>query len=265
MKADDAEVPKHLWNERVLAEIPGLIPGPEHIAALDTIRGMCTLYWRRKVTRSFIRYMESKHGLDWGRRQRLDELVRSSELRQDVVAGLDCLTRTWKANWWEWLGGSQLFFWRWTEEYRLQAQDGVPIYIKGSLPCFRMPQKPPPAKHREAVKKKISKVRQRRYFWKGFVASLTQFFEVPKGEHDLRMVYDASESGLNDALWAPTFGLPTVDSLLSGLEHDTWMGDNDLGEMFLNFQLDPVIQPYCGVNVSALFPGEAGEGEVIWE
>ena len=44
------------------------------------------------------------------------------------------------------------------------------------------------------------------------------------------MVNDASKSGLNDAIWAPSFGLPTVDSSLWGIDWSTHMGDLDLGD-----------------------------------
>lgn len=37
------------------------------------------------------------------------------------------------------------------------------------------------------------------------------------------MVYDASQSELNDALWAPNFQLPTVDILARGLGLVIWM------------------------------------------
>ena len=82
--------------------------------------------------------------------------------------------------------------------------------------------------------------------------SLTGFFAVPKGEDDIRIVYDASVCGLNDALWCPNCFLPTIDSVLRNAGSETWFGDIDLGEMFLNFQLDEKILPWVGVDVSEL-------------
>ena len=82
--------------------------------------------------------------------------------------------------------------------------------------------------------------------------SLTGFFTVPKGEDDIRIVYDASACGLNDALWCSNFFLPTIDSVLQNAGSETWFGDIDLGEMFLNFQLDEKILPWVGVDVSEL-------------
>ena len=59
------------------------------------------------------------------------------------------------------------------------------------------------------------------------------------------MVYDASKSGLNEVLWAPSFCLSTVDSTFRSIESTTRLGDLDLGEMFLNFMLHKFIQPYA--------------------
>jgi len=67
---------------------------------------------------------------------------------------------------------------------------------------------------KEAVKLKLQKVRLRRYIAKGTVVSLTSFFSVPKGEDDIRMVYDGTKSGLNAAMWVPRFGLLTIETHL---------------------------------------------------
>jgi hypothetical protein len=67
---------------------------------------------------------------------------------------------------------------------------------------------------------------------------------------DIRVVYDATVCGLNDALWAPNFFLPTVDSILRNASSSSWFGDIDLGEMFLNYPLDEDIRPYAGVDVT---------------
>jgi len=40
---------------------------------------------------------------------------------------------------------------------------------------------------------------------------------------------------------------------------DTWMGDLDLGEMFLNFWLDEQLRPYAGVDVTSLGRRELDE------
>jgi len=71
------------------------------------------------------------------------------------------------------------------------------------------------------------------------------------------MVYDGTKSGLNSVLWAPWFPLPTVDSHLCAVEKDTFMGDLDIGEMFLNFMLTKKVQMHAGVDLTPYFPDEA--------
>ena len=68
---------------------------------------------------------------------------------------------------------------------------------------------------------KLYKVQQRRYVSSGHVTSLTGYFCVPKGSDDIRMVYDATKCGLNAAVRAPNFGLPTVDDSLRAVEVNT--------------------------------------------
>jgi hypothetical protein len=84
------------------------------------------------------------------------------------------------------------------------------------------------------------------------------------------MVYDATKSGLNGSLWAPSFGLPTVDSTLRSIDFNTYLGDLDLGEMFLNFKLHPFVQPYAGVDLTAYISKDEvlkqeGPNAVCWE
>ncbi len=69
------------------------------------------------------------------------------------------------------------------------------------------------------------------------VKSLIKYFAVPKGEDDIKLVYNAAANCLNECVWVPTFWLPTIDTLLRAVDKDLWMMDRDMGDMFLNFQL----------------------------
>ena len=77
-------------------------------------------------------------------------------------------------------------------------------------------------------------------------------FDVPKGNSDIQMVYDGSRSGFNESIWAPWFGLPTVETMTRTVLPRGWCGDRDFGEMFLNFMLHPEARAYCGVDLSQL-------------
>ena len=82
------------------------------------------------------------------------------------------------------------------------------------------------------------------------IVSLTSFFDVPKGESDIRMVYDGTKCGLHRAVWIPSFFLPNVQSHLRAVEEGTFMCDVDLGEMFLNFMVHPSMRKYLGVDLT---------------
>ena len=105
------------------------------------------------------------------------------------------------------------------------------------------------ASTRTKVCTKLLDVLAKGYFEEGVVTNLMPFFSVPKGTHDVRLVYDGSKSGLNSYLWAPWFPLPTITTLERSLVPGSVMGDLDIGEIFLNFLLHPRLRPYTGVDL----------------
>jgi hypothetical protein len=85
---------------------------------------------------------------------------------------------------------------------------------------------------------------------------------VPKGDTDIRMVYNATSSGMTAHLWASWFALPTIYDLARALEVGTFMGDSDIGEMFLIFILEGNCACLAGVDLTHYVPEVelAGEG-----
>ena len=89
------------------------------------------------------------------------------------------------------------------------------------------------------------------------------------------MVYNVFKCGLNDAVSAPNFFMPTTDSSLRSVSATTWSGDNDLGEMFLNYMLHASIVPYAGIDITecqlpienppVISKPEVKEGGRVWE
>jgi hypothetical protein len=69
---------------------------------------------------------------------------------------------------------------------------------------------------RAQMKDKIAKVLRRCYLRSPVspIKSNIKYFAVPKGEDDVRMVYDATANGLNDCVWSPPFWLPTLNTLV---------------------------------------------------
>jgi hypothetical protein len=158
-------------------------------------------------------------------------------------------------------------FWNFPTDQQVPMRDGIILWMKGRLDPWLCPQRLP--KDRDNLPKMIEKLciaREKGYIDLGLVESLISFFDVPKGLTDIRMVYDGTKSGLNEVLRAPWFPLPTVDNLLRSVEPGTWMADNDVGEMFLNFVLHESVQAICGVDLTKYFPEGVPEGtQVLWE
>lgn len=261
-KSDNADVPAHLWDLRVLEGLPWLenkmncFRGPELAnqvkRGIEILRNFFLKVWKRKVLNELETWMKiqgpSLSNFTIAQR-------RAAEVKKHVLG----------ASWWTWDQGSTLFFWRWPLTYLEDALYGMKPRFDSQAPEYFVPQ---PKYDSEAirmkVKNKVAKVIDRGYIQlcpQDKLASLMFMFDVPKGDDDIRMVYDASKSGLNDALWAPWFSLPTIDSMCRSLEPGCFCTDNDYGEFFLNFPMHQELQQYCGVDVTQLFPDMPRESQ----
>ena len=267
---------------------------PAHTQLFVQLRVIGLRWYRLKVVSSFKKFLKQKYGHDvlllWANRTQLHwdcqppssassivvgefgtQLLPLSrpwwtELELDVSVGGDALRRALNADWWDWTFGSTPLFWRWPRERQRELRDGLRSCIKfDKLPNYWARQLyPSDPLHREKLIKKVSKVvaPTRGYVTKGLVKSLTGFFAVPKGVDDIRVVYDATKCGLNNALWSANFWLPTIDTILRNSSLDAWYGDIDLGEMFLNYPLDPRLRPYAGIDVTAVLNPTLSDAEL---
>jgi hypothetical protein len=257
VKADDAIIPIFLWNDTIYPNAP-----PHITHALDILHDWRLCLWRKHLVREFLQWFHHTHDVTNLHHRSL----LSAAARIDLTAGRDCLQRCMGSSWWEWSAGSCPLFWRWPHHYRERIRDGIPLWFKGIIPKWRRPQ--PSITDPQLwsnMRTKLQGVRSKGYIIKGDVFSLTSFFAVPKGDSDIRMVYDGTKSGLNGMLWAPWFPLPTIDAHLRALLPGYFMSDIDIGEMFLNFMLHESVQKYCGVDLTQLFPEEVLPGQVLWE
>ena len=246
-----------------------------HYTIFNWLRVQMLQRFRRSVTSSFVMYLREKYGpvldkkqqksvadVEWlkmkiRRRNRKGNIAigdkMHEELKRDLEQGTQAVTRASFASYWDWDGGSSLFFWRWPVEFMEEARDGTRPFVMGKLPRYRSGQRWPKDKAmRQAMEEKWKTIISRGYVGFGPVVSLTGSFPVPKGEDDIRMVYDATKCGLNEVLWAPNFFLPTIDTTLRHVDTSSWFGDIDLGEQFLNFSLHPSIRQYAGIDISAI-------------
>jgi hypothetical protein len=244
-KSDDAPAPIHLFDNRIFDSSEFQEEQRMGVSsALEVLRGFALRIWKRKVRSSFTRWLKQQpSGVkgDW------------HAMRE---AGWDACRRVDEASCWDWDAGSALLFWRWPEAYQRDSWEGVPPRFIGDPPTSKSPQ--PPYEVEEVklkVSKKLQKVLDRRYIEVVHDSSLESYmfmFDVPKGESDVRIVYDGSKSGFNDSTWAPWFALPTVEAMSRTVLPSCWCGDRDFGEMFLNFPLHPKARLYSGVDLSQL-------------
>ena len=177
----------------------------------------------------------------------------------DVSACRDIVWRASNNDWFEYPFGSRLNFFRWPAKYRSLARDGVPIHFLGPPPKSMKPQPGMDADEEKVLREKLLKIIKKRYIVvpDERLRSLIMYFGVPKGVfdgviQDWHIVYHIGANGLNDSVWAPTFWLPKVDSLLRMLDLDSLMEDQDMGEMFLNFELHPEVRKFVGVDINPL-------------
>ena len=137
-------------------------------------------------------------------------------------------------------------------------QDVQPHFLTGDFGTFVCRKDPPSTPgDEELVRKKVVQVCLKGYIEVGLVVSLIHYFHVKKGIFDVRMVYNGTGCGLNDSVWAPHFGLPTVRQILHSLVPDYSQCDLDIGEMFLNFLLNNTMKEMPGVDVQHVRSNEA--------
>jgi hypothetical protein len=188
--------------------------------------------------------------------KRANEAKSGSEahLIKDAKIGCEALEHVLDSTWWEQANGLGLRFWRCNAgAQRTAARDGVSVFVRGALPGFMNKSRPVDQMKLTLLASKIGTVRKRGCIKAGPIKSLADFFDVPKGD-DIRMVCNGTSSGLNDALLAPSFYLPTADAAGRLLSHSSFCVDLDLGEMFLNFPMDETMRPYAGMDLTQLAP-----------
>ena len=218
VKADNAAVPTRLWDDRIRS-------GGSDQDTQDRIFGLL----RRAMHRRFLkllrvdccRYMRDTHGSHWIKAPRITKGGQPTEVELDRRAIANILWHNVHTNWFEFNAGSRLVHFRFPKLYRTMARDGVPVWFERPGPNTREAQKTiADPDLRSKAKEKISKVLRRRYLVTAGIKikSLIKYFAVPKGEDDVRMVYDATANKLNDSVWVPSFYLPTIDSLTRAVD-----------------------------------------------
>ena len=119
-KSDDAGVPVHLWDDRVMEKLeehwrltdrkePPNLRSEDGQIKLKRILGWLRMLglrrWKKNLRLDFFRWYASE-----GRHHN-----ESADIKR---AGKAALVKANQASWWEWDKGSALFFWRWPEHYQ---------------------------------------------------------------------------------------------------------------------------------------------------
>ena len=252
VKSDDAAPPTFLWDcytlphVRVTDHSTGSLLNWER--SFELLRNRMLLQWKRNRWRSALNYISTK--------RRNNEPVDRTAL--DAIR--DALTKRLPGcTLFEWEGGSIPFFWEWSPEYQDFLHRGIPVWLKASKSKsenWKKPQPRPSPDEKPKIEKKLQGFIDKDYLrHDAGVEALISFFVVPKGDSDIRVVFDATKSGLNSHLEAPWFPLPTGESLLRSVRSGTWMADNDVGECFYNWRLDEKVIPFTGIDMSHYFQG----------
>jgi hypothetical protein len=265
-KNDDQQVQLAPWQARIELVLATTVPAA-HWVALEKFVMIC--YWKR-LFRSLVRYLRHTYGADFlqqyhdkashlerprKRRKKGGGIKVASTLTKltaDIRMGIQVLHQNSKSSHWDWDYGSSLIFWQWTNaEQRRAARDGMNAYIRAPLPSA-IGETSPRIKLQDQpqVFDKIYKHIQRGYLAVGPVKHLLHYFAVPKGTTDVRMVYDGTKGGLNEALWAPSFYLPDLMASTWFLDYDSWVFDLDYGECFSNFPQCPELRAHSGISLS---------------
>jgi hypothetical protein len=212
-KADDAVVPEYLWDRQLSPTLDPIL-----IKKLRYLRRFALRWWKLHLEKEFFQWFSLAYpdlNITDLIHKTCNPSVWPAAVYRDWEAGMDCLRRIHAAEWWEWTDGSRPFYWRWPLEYQTIIRDGLPIWELSELPKCFVPQQAARIRYMHlAMKRKLATVRNRRYIIPGTVRSLTSLFSVPKGDTDIRLVYDGTKSGLNKAVWAPWFPLPTIEAHL---------------------------------------------------
>jgi hypothetical protein len=289
-KADDALVHTAPWRLRVTLVVPMYWKrASRHTSSANVWDALDLfvqhIYWRL-LYRSLLRYLRSTYGLTvftWLRDARTNrslgysqqapkrrkmgddvnhDCTQEVELLRNVEVGLQVLKQNQGSftaikgaphpSSWEWSTGSAPIFWHWADpEQRRVARDGMKAFIRGPLPLGRGEERPRIKKQDSSkVYSKLCKILTHQYVVPGFIRHCLHYFAVPKGPDDIRMVYDGTKGGLNDALWAPSFYLPDTTACTWFLDYESWIFDLDFGECFLNFRQSPELLAYSGISLA---------------
>ena len=140
--------------------------------AFNILRKGMMRFYNVNLCRSFGRYLVQAYGSNWiqFRKKKIStrksRRVSAAEKRQkesekDLLVAREGLTRASLSAFMDWKAGSTIYFWRWPVEYQKKVQDGLEVYISGTLPSYWATQRfPVDFTKRQQMGQKLAKVCQ---------------------------------------------------------------------------------------------------------
>lgn len=260
-KADDAAVPVEFWDNQIDLGVPPTVKSK----VLNWARSVGHRKYIRRLTEDCYKHLQAEFGEDWTSQPRKSK-GKLTRLGREQHAINHIIWHASNTTWFEYKAGTRLVHFRWPKFYQKMVRDGVPVFFETEPPTTKEPQPPiHDADTRAKIRAKIDKVLYRRYMVGASTSGVAlkswiRYFGVPKGEFDIRVVYDGTANGLNDSIFTPTFWLPTIDTLTRALDSTSWMADRDVMDMFLNYTLHHSALPFTGVDLRPLI--NEGEAEM---
>ena len=228
---DNAAVKFHIWA------VGGDSEGMEK--ARESLRSMAWRWWITRIRKEMIFWLKGR------------ERSHPKEVQADVEGIRDCLTRLANSTWFEWTDGSRTHFWRWPERWLLEARDGARACVVEPPPRrLYWPPMPQEDWMEDLDVEKIAKSIMRRYIEPGKVSVVIPRMCVPKGDDDVRVDWAMTRNKVSPGLFASTFYLIGIYSLMDRIDAGMWIADFDCGEMFNNYTLHEDEREYAGVYLS---------------
>ena len=210
VKHDNADVVNAIWDQRIT-----LLFTTCSATHLNTLRKFLLQVMYRKLFLEFRRfilhkynnvlYLGTLHGWKLNKGGVGMDHDITSAFSKDMQAGRDVLSAYLNSNFMTWDRGSTLIFWRWPSSLQVIARDGIPPFQLKSWPNNQKPHRGGKRQDQELIFEKILVYLKKGYLQcvaPEFVQSYVDYFHVPKGLTDIRLVFNGTSCGGNEALFA---------------------------------------------------------------